>query len=76
MPELHDVDTPEIIALRKAIRAALLAGEDWKSIRDITATEDELLIQERKAAGVPPPAGFREQYAAYIAEQEGTTDGI
>ena len=58
MPDLDDVDSPEVTALRLAIRAALLAGEDYRSLRNILATEDELLLQERGAAGTPSATDF------------------
>jgi hypothetical protein len=36
------LDSTEIVALRKAIRAFLLAGEGYKELKNILATEDEL----------------------------------
>ena len=76
MPHLQDADTPEGVALRRAIRACLLTGKDYKSLKNILATEDALLEKEQRVAGVPPPPGFREQYAAYMAGQEGNADGL
>ncbi|MGA2852236.1 MAG: hypothetical protein ABSE46_24795 [Terracidiphilus sp.] len=61
--DLDDFDSPEVVALRAAIRAALLAGESFSSIKDILATEDGILDEERAAAGVPAPPSFREQMA-------------
>jgi hypothetical protein len=75
MHDLEDVDTPEVVALRQAIRACLLTGEDYRSLKEILATEDALLEKEKRAAGVPAPLSFREQYATYMAEQRGNVDG-
>jgi hypothetical protein len=39
----EETGTPEVTELRKAIRACLLTGEDYRGIMDILATEDALL---------------------------------
>jgi hypothetical protein len=47
-----DMDTQEIAALRKAIRACLLTGHhSFSGLKDILATEDGRLEEELKAAG-------------------------
>lgn len=61
MPDLESWNTPEIIALRKAIRACLLSGHSFSGLKDVLATEDGILEEEREAAGKSPPASFREQ---------------
>ena len=49
-----DMDTQEIAALRKAIRACLLTGHhSFSGLKDILATEDGRLGDEREAAGQP-----------------------
>jgi len=53
-----DVDSSEVAALRQAIRVALLTGEDYRSLKNILATEDELLLREREAAGTPSATDF------------------
>jgi hypothetical protein len=69
MPDLEDIDTPEVVALRKAIRAALLAGDDYRSLKNVLATEDELLLRARE--GTLPDRG-NEQLE--ILELFGTID--
>jgi hypothetical protein len=44
----HRWDTaPEILAFRKAARDCYLAGEAYRELKDILATEDELTKPER-----------------------------
>jgi hypothetical protein len=68
MKLMPDLDTPEITALRQAIRACLLAGNGHEGLVDILATEYALLAQEQRAAGVPTPPGFDERWT-YTTEQ-------
>jgi hypothetical protein len=48
-------NTPEIIELRKGIRACLLAGHSFNMLKDVLAAEDGRLEHELKAAGTPRP---------------------
>jgi hypothetical protein len=49
-------DSPEVAALRLAIRACLLTGHhSFSGLKDILATEDGRLEEELKAAGTPRP---------------------
>jgi hypothetical protein len=66
---MNDLDTPDIVAQRKAIRACLLSGEGYEDLVDILANEDSRLEAEQRAAGVPPPPRFAEQYKAYVSLQ-------
>ncbi len=46
-------DTPELIAFRAAAQACLEAGETYRELRDILATEDELCKAERERTPTP-----------------------
>lgn len=42
-------NTPELVAFREAAHACYLAGEDYKTLKNIIATEDELTpLEQRK----------------------------
>ena len=49
MTEPHDPwSTPQLLAFRAAARACLEAGEKFRELKDILATEEFLLEQERE----------------------------
>jgi hypothetical protein len=41
-------DTPELIAFREAARACYRAGECYRELKDILATEDELVPPDQR----------------------------
>jgi hypothetical protein len=64
-PDAPWINTPELVAFRAAAKACYLAGEDYKTLKEIIATEDELTPLEMRKIDPDDVSTFSEQLVRY-----------